>query len=381
MVNKKGITLTVLSILHFFVDFVCVSILYMCCRELILSTTQIIIAIILYNFFAFLTQPFLGLLIDKIPEEKKERIYKALVVFSFVSIYFAILIFHFITRIFDGDVFFEIRAFLCVPFLGIGNSIFHVVGGKISLLMSKKAMPGGIFVSTGAIGVGLAAFYNYTSFLANNQFDIFYSITLIPAIFVVIFSFLEFDVSDLKYEEETKRTKFAILFVLFLCAAVVIRSFLGTYVKIGINTGWNFIFLLGVFACLGKAIGGIILDLFGPYPLIGISTLVAVVFSLLIIDSPSTEIIYDYNGVAFVFGFNMLMPLTLDWLRKKYPNKEGFAFGLTAALLIPGYFLGSAFKGSGPQKIIIPILCFVTGAMLIALKIYSDRKQKNERND
>lgn len=381
MVNKKGITLTILSVLHFFVDFICVSIMFIACKEVFEYEFSPLISIILYNCFAFLTQPFFGYLVDKIPEERREKVYKALVAISFAFIYLGILFFYFFARVLKHDVAYEIRPYFCAVILGVGNSLFHVVGGKVSLLMSNKATPGGIFVSTGAIGVAAASYYGVSRFLSDNQIEKFFLITLIPIIFVLLFVLIKFNTAKVKYDEDKKRGSVLLLLVLTLCIAIFIRSFLGSYANICYNhKRWEFIVYLGMVACLGKALGGVILDLLGPYPLIGISTGIAILFSILLIDPASGEAAYDYNGLAFTFGFNLLMPLTLDWLRKKYPHKEAFAFGLAAALLVPGYYLGNALKGHGLQNVIIPIVCLLTGAMLVFINIYKNKKQKDGIN-
>ena len=52
--------------------------------------------------------------------------------------------------------------------------------------MSNKATPGGIFVSTGAIGVAAASYYGVSRFLSDNQIENFFLITLIPIIHLIV---------------------------------------------------------------------------------------------------------------------------------------------------------------------------------------------------
>ena len=75
------------------------------------------------------------------------------------------------------------------------------------------------------------------------------------------------------------------------------------------------------------------------------------------------------------------MPLTLDVLRKCFPSKEGFTFGLAASFLIPGYLLGGALKNYGTQNIVVPIVCFLTGALLVVVYLLYNKVIKNERNN
>ena len=162
MIQNKYAQLSILSILHFLVDFICVGWVIFWCKTIYEEDINFFL---LFNYccFAFLSQPFFGNYIDKLLERKNKDISKSVLLISasLILIGFAIL------SIVNPDAFYSRFPviFIGVAFLGLGNSLFHIIGGKLTLSMSSKATFGGIFVSTGAIGVGLGTgivYFTYT---------------------------------------------------------------------------------------------------------------------------------------------------------------------------------------------------------------------------
>ena len=371
LINKRLVSV---SILHFLVDFISVGSLVLAFNYFKDSFAHFSYIFLIYNCLAFLLQPFFGLLIDHFDDERERKAIKAFMLLSIGILllgYSSIQLFHFsgfrranIVLVFVGAVL-----------LGIGNALFHVTGGKEALIQSTKATPGGLFVSTGALGVGLASIMVVVPF----AFDLVISFILIIPIITIIFTFVYLSTDNVPsiivYEmRNVKKIKTLITIVVVLCLAIAVRSFLGFYTKVSENlSGWEYTLLFAVAAFFGKAIGGIILDLVGPYFLLGISTIISVMLS--IFNS------VPFFSFIFVLSFNMLMPLTLDVLRKCFPNKEGFAFGLAASFLIPGYLLGGALKKYGTQNIVVPIVCFLTGALLVVVYLLYNKVIKNERNN
>ena len=352
--------LIVTSLLHLFVDFLCAGGLVLTLR-LPYSDTSFAYVFLVYNLLAFLLQPLFGIIVDHLKDENKRKKHIALLLLSsgLVMIGWCLTIFQML-----GSVKLLPLVFISSIFFGIGNALFHVVGGKEALTMSSKATPGGIFVSFGALGIGFATIINSSPFM-----ELIYLI-FAPAMLIAL-SYMHLGTArnnpELAYEErKNKSMGIFSLIVILLLLAVSIRSFLGFYTKMsdGIST-WQAILLLSVAAFFGKAIGGIILDLVGPYVLIGISGVISIVCSIFL-NIPFVDYI-------FVLSFNMLMPLTLDALRKVFPNKEGFSFGLCAAFLIPGYLIGGALKQYGNQQIVIPVICLLTGLMLVGVYILEDK--------
>lgn len=358
LINRN---LIIFTFLHFLVDFICVGTLFLFAN--ILNDEPIInvgVIFLLYNCFAFLLQPIFGYLVDLLVTKYHKTILKPLLLFAVAGLIFGQLIIVFLFN--RLIIVFYIGAFL----LAVNNALFHVVGGKEILSSSYKATPGGIFVCSGAIGVGLG-----TIIINNLPLQLFLFITpFIMVILSIIFASNKKETEQIVYPQyKSEKSSLSVLVVLFICFAVLVRSFLGFYSTMSsvINT-WATIFLLSVAVCVGKAIGGIILDLAGPYFLIVVSTAISIISSLFIHVS-----YFDY---IYLIAFNLLMPLTLDALRYLFPNKEGFAFGLAAGFLIPGYLLGTILKPYGLQNIIIPIICLLTGILLF-LSYYLKRKNNH----
>lgn len=364
--------LFIVSLLHLLVDFTSAGSVVTSYFVYGPNYLNIAYIFLIYNCFAFLLQPFFGLLVDNFKEDKLKVMLKA-----FLLISIGTLLLGFTLTLFAIS-FFSFKNFITLCFasalLGCGNALFHVVGGKEALLMSDKATPGGIFVSFGSVGVGLSTIM-FASKISNFiKFSYFYISPILLIILSLLYMFSKESHEAPIYRSFKKnKTSIFITIVVILCLAIAVRSFLGFYSKMSLDISEaSAIFLLSFAAFIGKAIGGIILDLAGPYFLIGVSTILTTILSIFLRIS--------YVDYIFVIGFNLLMPLTLDALRKCFVNKEGFAFGLAASFLVPGYLLGGISKNYGNQALIISIISFLTGISLLVVYILN-RKQLNERDN
>ena len=372
MIQNKYAQLSILSILHFLVDFICVGWVIFWCKVIY---EEDIIFFLLFNYccFAFLSQPFFGNYIDKLLERKNKDISKSILLISasLIFIGFAIL------SIVNPDAFYSRFPviFIGVAFLGLGNSLFHVIGGKLTLSMSSKATFGGIFVSTGAIGVGLGTgivYFTYTPTVTFSLAPFMYALGCLLMCFLIKDD--KANVSLITQKDVPSFNKEVVISIIVLCLAILVRSFLGSYVILVESytniEKYEIAIFVGIATFVGKALGGFLYDYFGPIVLVSFST---VVTTLLGVFLPSIGF-----GICFVIAFNLLMPLTLHEIRKYFPNKEGFAFGLTAALLIPGYLLGTYLKSNGGHLVIVPLICFLTGILLLVMYLYRKYKKVNE---
>ena len=123
------------TILHFLVDGICSLIIYNH------NYKSFVLAFCVYNFLAFVSQPFIGLLIDR---KRKHKI------FLTISVIF----------IFIGFVI-NNASYLTLIFLGIGNAFFHIAGGfEVARSSDNDIGYLGIFVSTGVIGLTIGRVYN-----------------------------------------------------------------------------------------------------------------------------------------------------------------------------------------------------------------------------
>ena len=376
MKKSSRIDLIILSIFHFCVDFICASSVlmpfYNSDWDNIISLSPYVL--LTYNCFAFLLQPFFGFLIDKLSIKYKE-ISKS---FVFFSLSLLILGFLLILSMFILNIPSESVLFFGAIILGISNAIFHVAGSKQVLKMSNKSAFGGIYVSTGALGIGLALSSVSYVFYVNYDFLVYFIqvlVLLIMTTLSIIYFYKKTEFKDGVYQVyEYKNTKTLYLVITIICIAVAIRSFLGFYnKKLNLDIYITHYFIVGLSAFIGKAIGGLLLDYGGSIYVIIVSTVLSLVLS----------IFSNYNIIIYIYvlSFNLLMPVTLDLLRRCFKNKEAFAFGLAAYFLVPGNIIAILLKQLDFIDILLPITCLITGLMIGSIYYINKKELKNEINN
>ena len=148
MSNKEHCThcTIIASATHLLVDCLCVCSLY------ILAATRnhsdIISAILLYNIISFCTQPFTGMIADKVA--KKEYILHTSVALLAMAVI--------MTDFCPAHPATPITAAIV---LGAGNSLFHVWGGKETASKSNNNIVSiGIFVAPGAMGLSIGYLFH-----------------------------------------------------------------------------------------------------------------------------------------------------------------------------------------------------------------------------
>jgi len=117
---------------------------------------------------------------------------------------------------------------------------------------------------------------------------------------------------------------------------------------------------------IGKFLGGFILDAFGSFPLIIASS--AISFGAFFF--PSIALV----SLIGVFAVNLLMALTMEYMRNAMPSFMGFGFGLLASFLLLGYMSATYLKTAvAYQNWIVPFLILFNCGTLI----YSGFSLKN----
>lgn len=294
------------SIIHFIVDLSCAILVSNLVTQKMGEGTNLFIAILLYNFFAFAIQLPIGIIADKI---NKNAICSALgcllvaIAFGFSS--------------------FGITS--CI-IAGIGNAMFHIGGGIDVLNISdKKATFSGVFVSTGAMGI---FFGGKSASIGFNKYYIVISILLISAISLFwLYNKIKDKVKNEKVIIPTINTN-EILAIVCLIITVVIRGYVGLI----LSFEWKDNFILALISILavvfGKMIGGVIGDKIG---FMKISLISLIISAFLFIFAFNNSIL----GILAILFFNMTMPITLTALSNILFNNKGMAFGLlTVALFI-----------------------------------------------
>ena len=291
---------------HAIVDGICAAVIFSILKNQIVSTTDFISLVILYNVLAFGLQAIFGLVADYFKSPRAVAflgcILTGLSAITFLS--------------------FPIVA---VIFAGLGNALFHVGGGSISLnLTPKKATAPGIYVAPGAVGILVGTLLG-----KGGQFIAWPFILILAILCLLMFVIKK---PEMNYEREAVReNKFNyfefILLLVFL--SIAIRSLVGAVLVFSWKTNIDLLIILTSAVVLCKGLGGILADKF---------CWIRVAVGALILSIPflvfGTNI--PYLAIIGMFLFNITMPITLVAISNILPGRPGFAFGLTCLALIFG---------------------------------------------
>lgn len=334
-VRDARIQLLLLSLMHFATDGLCS---YLVFSKLYVENPELSFTVFIgYNLLAFVMQSPLGMLIDK---HDKPRLFLGISVASIIL----------------GYAFCKL-CLVAVLFIGLGNALFHVAGGKYVTDKSGNDVSHlGIFVSTGAIGLTLGQ-----RFLSLDGLVYIFFGLLVLCTLIMLFS----EESENKEYSEEYRAKGngATLALLAVVAVVFVRSFVGKVVAADFELTQLLFLLISIATALGKAIGGIASHLFGTVPTVIASMSVAAICLMLGCSNP-------YVYILGIFAFNFSMPITLYYANIILKGKEGFAFGTLAAVLFPGYLIAMTFTYSVWIKILTAMLCL---ASMLVIAVISKR--------
>ena len=306
------------ALLHLLVDGFCVCCLYKMAGGFDESLYAGVF--ITYTVLAFLTQPLTGLLADHALRQSNILI---LATVAFLSI--AVLTASVSMMLSTPP---KVTFFLVAILLGLGNSLFHVWGGKLVAHRTRNDIRAfGVFVSTGALGLGIGVVF--ASWL------LLYGLLIAIAIMSVVAIRITDNTAD-KCSDSTVtfsgKVWWAWCAVLLLMAFVGLRSYLGEALTTGVSYGAGTILLIGSIAMLGKAAGGWIAKGIGLWQ----TLVLALIGTLLCLWLKSS---IEWLWIPGVLLINFTMAVTLYLCNKVMPGREGLAFGLLAASLMPGYLL------------------------------------------
>ena len=220
--------------------------------------------------------------------------------------------------------------------LGVGNCVFHAAAGALVLRRYENFGAPGIFVSGGAVGLGLGLGGFCPAW-------IFFVLYLAAAFFaaVKLRHAAEDDGFVSAGDMAPLSTGTALVCGLALLLCVVLRGFGGG------AAGAPTLLFPCVFA-LGKAAGGVLCDRFG-YRRTVLSVFLLGFFAL------------QGEGLPFAlllaFAFNLTMPLTLRLAHRCSPSRPGLMFGLAAGCLLPGAFYPGAVFVPPSAMIVLQFLC------------------------
>ncbi len=315
---------TIICLMHFATDAIGVAYFYHRVFPHVVSGAFYAL-LIAYTIVAFCLQPFVGLLLDRI-----KRLDAFVLLSGSLMVLFAVL---------------PTPPVVNALFLGLGNALFHVAGGMLSISKEPhRARFLGVFVAPGAVGLALGT--------AFSQFLVVYA--LFAALLCALFFFVSKEAKGefQKFEGESCDLP-ALLIVL---PAVFLRGFVGGYLPSGFFEGAFGGVLLAVVIALGKAFGGFPTDRFGAAR--------TAVCSLV----PAACLLLSGNVVLALFGtllFHASMPMTLYLIVETVSKYRGFGFGIAAAALMLGSYCAFALPLSSSEGAVVTVIGTLVSVGLI----------------
>lgn len=202
---------------------------------------------------------------------------------------------------------------------GAGNALYHVGGGRETLLETEGYQELGLFVAPGAMGIFLGSLFR------GETLPGIMGIGLLLACGLLLWMGSRQEMAE--PAELQRPDQKELLRTVGMFAVVILRSLVGMCMITPWKTGvW--VVLGTILGAFGKAAGGLASDRWGAKVGAGLSLLAAAVLYLF----PEQPVC----GVLAGFLFNMSMPVTLRDSARALSGGEGFAFGL----LTFGLFLG-----------------------------------------
>jgi FSR family fosmidomycin resistance protein-like MFS transporter len=261
--------------------------------------------VLIYDVIAFSTQPLFGLLVDRFRTPAQAAALGILLVAAATIL----------TPI----------PLLAAMIAGVGNAVFHVGGGVVSLnLAPGRATLPGVYVAPGALGLTLGIMIGKSGDFVAWPFVL---LLLVSAALILLIPRVEIAApcplpGDLRWFEAV---------ILLLLLSIAIRSLVGMSLVMPWKADPALLIVLTLAVVLGKALGGILADRFGW---------IATAVTGLVVSAPLLAFFAPVPALAIagVFLFNLSMPVTLVGVAGMLPGKAGFAFGLTTLALIAGAF-------------------------------------------
>ena len=285
-----------------------------------------------YTLMAFATQPLTGMWADAM--RWKHWMLLGADVLLALGLLTASLV-----QVVDSASMRELVMFIAATLMGIGNSLFHVWGGKQTALTTGNDIRAlGVFVSTGAFGLAVGGLF------------FSWSLAYVFLLLICLLSVVALNISLSKEGgvevSDEKRRRFSMIFV---CAAILglmlfvmfrssVSEVFTSNIKV-LGDGW-WVLVIGLIAMLGKMAGGWISRWLGIVPTLVL--LLLGVAACWLLKSPLASSGGEWwLMLTGLFLINCTMPITLYLANEVLKGREGLAFGLLAAALIPGYLLAT----------------------------------------
>lgn len=354
-------SLTVYTIVHMLVDFVCFYMLFSVFKLYAgVDLRELALGFLIYNALAFGLQPLFGYIYDKVC-----KLPIAAIGCLFITV----------------AVWLSNSPWLMLALLGVGNACFHIGGGADSLVRANgRVSRSGIFVSSGALGVALGSVAG-----TNMWFGTALAGSMVPAALAGLsgIAVLILCPDHIKKDYHAKSLKTAnksssSLLVIGLCTlAIVIRSFVGATIPTDWAKTTDMLILMlmpSIAAFVGKIVGGFLADAFGAKFVSIVSLLLSALLLCLFSDIPLLCTI----GIIL---FNVPMSVTLCGIASKMPQRPGLSFGLSTLAILAGVIPTYIFTTGGSAWYSVVMAALIVAAAFCIRYAISDRKNKPSDKD
>jgi FSR family fosmidomycin resistance protein-like MFS transporter len=269
--------------------------------------------IILYDGIAFGTQGLFGYIADMAGRFRADFTYRGVACAGIVAVIAGLQVVAF-------------NPLAGVILAGSGNALFHVGCGAMVLRYGRNrcTLPG-VFVGPGALGLSLGMIMGLSPALPMLPLT---GLMAAACITICIFYAPEDTILRSAHISSPKNTGIVIALLLILFA-VAVRA-------IGGRTGFpvhpqgsGVLLAMGISACMGKMLGGVLADRIGWIKTILVSSAVSVA----LIIAGEGRLAPACVGMFFI---QMAMPVTLTACSFYLPGRPGFAFGLASSALVAG---------------------------------------------
>ena len=318
--------------------------------------------VLLYDLLAFATQVIFGAITDRLGSPKATLV-TGLVLSA------------------AGMVVLPLEPWTAVVLVGLGNSLFHVGAGALTLYTRPgRATDPGIFVAPGALGLAFGMAYGG----ANQAVLPFATGEILAWPFVALLAVavgvaLRTRDPELPYGDTWSSAQVdplpppmkgtgAWVIVALLLVSITVRSLVGMGGCHECPKEPLIAFGIPLVAFAGKGLGGIVSDRLG-----WIETSVGA----LLISAP----LIAFGGttpwliLAGLFFFQMTMPVTLVAILQVRPRRPGFAFGLACLALIAGAIptFFDPVRGLFGPGLFLVLIVLSAAAILVGLRGVRDR--------
>ncbi len=362
-------TVVMATALHFLVDGLCACCLYLMVQRG--DMWQMVEVFLAYNVVAFMTQPLTGWWADSL----RRRHWLLLLSAGWLL---AALVVEMLTR--GATVGCQ---FAVALLLGVGNSLFHVWGGKQVAVETRNDMRAlGVFVSSGAVGltVGVLA----SSWWLGGGMMLAIGLLVLSYIYTCAREGLpgsepvQDGTTAAVCAQSGRQTGAGQLMTWLMVAAVMLfvllRSLLGTCLGAALEKTGGMMMVLALTAMVGKMGGGWLARRWG-ITLAGTVVLLVSGCSFYVASIATSAVPQVYVLVG-VLAINCTMPMTLHLANRLLPGREGLAFGLLAAVLLPGTWLASWLLPGEVAHLMAAALVLTVVVELAVLMLMGERRKQ-----